>query len=393
MSQTTAIQPTIFPWFDYSRYTFSLGLQRGNRAWLSGHSASEYDPQSKHIVVRGGMGDQTRTAYAKIAAILDAAGLTLGNAHRIVEYVTATGIDHYSEAEAVRAEILGPHTPAVCTVVVNRLLRPQAFIEIEVTAGPAGAAIVVDGHGRVAAAPAYAADDIVYLSSLTAVAADGSVVAEGDLVGQTRYVFERAARILEVAGLDMSHVVKTLDYTTPATLRDYRGTGRVRKDFLGPVYPGAAGILLSRLQHPGALVSLDIIASRQAPIAVNPGWERYGKLTYSPAVKAGNVLFMSGQAALDPATETALFPGDVVAQAEYTYTNILEVLKAAGGEPRNLIKTIEYVTPEGLANYREVANVRERILSDPYPASTGAVCEALLRPEFLIEVDPLAILD
>jgi enamine deaminase RidA (YjgF/YER057c/UK114 family) len=392
MTALTAITPAQFPWFEYSKYTFSLGLEREGKAWLSGHSASEYDPDSKHIVVKGGMAEQTRTAYAKITAILEAAGLSLGHAHRVVEYVTATGIEQYAEAEQVRADLFGSHTPAVCTVVVNRLLRPKAFIEIEVTAGPAGEAIVVDGLGRIAAAPAFAAGDIVYLSSMTAVNQDGSVEAEGDLVGQTRVAFAKAQRALEAAGLNMSNVVKTVDYTTPATLGDYRGTGRVRKEFLGPVYPGAAGILLSRLQHPKALVSLDLIASRKPLEAVNPGWDRYGKLTYSPAVKAGNMLFLSGQAALDPATEKAMFDGDIVAQAEYTYTNIIEVLKAAGAGPENLVKTIEYVTAPGLERYREVAKVRERLLSEPYPASTGCVCEALLRPEFQIEVDPLAII-
>jgi enamine deaminase RidA (YjgF/YER057c/UK114 family) len=383
MSDLHAIRPSHFPWFDYSRYTFSLGLSRKGSVWLSGHSASEYDAADGHIVVKGGMSEQTRTAYAKIEAILDAAGATLGDVHRVVEYVTAKGIDHYAEAEQVRRETFGDHRPAVCTVVVNRLLRPQAFIEIEVTAGAPGEAI----------AGGYGADGIVYLSSLTAVRDDGDVVAEGDLVGQTREVFERAAHALSAAGLDLSHAVKTVDYTTPATLGEYKRTGRVRKEMLGPVYPGAAGILLQRLQHPKALVSLDVIASRHTPESVNPAWERYGKLTYSPAVKAGQMLFMSGQAALDPSTEQAMFPGDVVAQAEYTYANIIAVLKAAGAGPENLTKTIEYVTPAGLERYRDVAKVRERLLKEPYPASTGAICQALLRPEFEIEVDPLAILD
>jgi enamine deaminase RidA (YjgF/YER057c/UK114 family) len=312
------------------------------------------------------MAEQTRTAYAKIEVILGAAGLTLGDAKRVVEYVTAKGIDHYSEAEAVRREIFGDAQPAVCTVVVNSLLRPQAFIEIEVTA-------------------ARGANDIVYLPSITAPG--------DDLETQARGVFERARQLLESMGLSMANVVKTVDYTTPATLGDYKRTGRARKEFLGPVYPGAAGILLSRLQTRETLISLDVIASRAPLEAINPGWERYAKLTYSPAVKAGNVLFMSGQAALDPATEQAMFAGDVVAQAEYTYSNIIEVLKAAGAGPENLAKTIEYVTPKGLENYRDVAKVRERLLSEPYPASTGCICEALLRPEFEIEVDPLAILD
>ena len=145
--------------------------------------------------------------------------------------------------------------------------------------------------------------------------------------------------------------------------------------------------------HPEALIQYDFIATRDTPVAVNPGWDRYQKLTYSPAVKAGKLLFMSGQAALDPATERMLFDGDIVAQTEYTYQNIIKVLEAAGGGPQHLVKTIEYVTPAGLARYREVATVRARLLREPFPASTGLICEALLRPEMQIEIDPFAILD
>jgi enamine deaminase RidA (YjgF/YER057c/UK114 family) len=199
--------------------------------------------------------------------------------------------------------------------------------------------------------------------------------------------------MLAALGLGFDRVVKTVDYLTPAALAAYKATGRVRRDHLGPVYPGAAGILMPRLVHDEALIQYDFIATRDTPVAVNPGWTRYQKLTYSPAVRAGKLLFMSGQGALDPATERVVFEGDVVAQAEYTYRNVLEVIGAAGGGPQHLMKTIEYVTPAGLARYRDVAGVRARLLREPYPASTGLVCEALLRPEMLIEIDPFAILD
>jgi enamine deaminase RidA (YjgF/YER057c/UK114 family) len=102
---------------------------------------------------------------------------------------------------------------------------------------------------------------------------------------------------------------------------------------------------------------------------------------------------MSGQGSLDPATERVMFDGDVVAQAEYIYQNVLKVIEAAGGGPQHLAKTIEYVTPAALARYRGVAGVRSKLLHAPLPASTGLVCEALLRPEMQIEVDPFAILE
>src|ERR1700691_299775 len=130
----TAIKPKHFPWFDYTRYSFSLGLQTPTGVYLSGHTASEYDPAAKRIVVRGGMTEQVRTAWGKIGAILDAAGLSFENVVRVVEYLRPEGIERYAEAAAVRQEVFGKHQPVVNTVPVKSLLRPEAFIEIEVTA-------------------------------------------------------------------------------------------------------------------------------------------------------------------------------------------------------------------------------------------------------------------
>jgi enamine deaminase RidA (YjgF/YER057c/UK114 family) len=375
----TAIKPAHFPWFDYSRYSFSLGLKSGSAAYLSGHTGSEYDPASKRIVVRGGMTEQVRTAYAKIGAILEAAGLGYGDVVRVVEYLRPEGIERYGEAAAVRAEVFGKHRPVVNTVPVKSLLRPEAFIEIEVTAS--AVSLPREGAGT------------VFLPTVQPIDDRGNIVGAGDVVAQTRAIFERAGRMLADLGLGFDRVVKTLDYITPAALASYKGTGRVRKEHLGPVYPGAAGILMPRLMHREALIQYDFIATRDTPVAVNPGWTRYQKLTYSPAVRAGKLLFMSGQGALDPATERVLFEGDVVAQAEYTYANVLKVLAAAGGGAQHLVKTIEYVTPVALARYRDVAGVRSKLLREPFPASTGLVCEALLRQEMQIEIDPFAILE
>ena len=385
----TAIRPARFPWFDYSRYSFSLGLRTATGAYLSGHTASEYDPVAKRIVVRAGMTEQVQTAYAKIGAILEAAGFGYGDVVRIVEYVRPEGIERYAEAAAVRDEMFGAHQPAVNTVPVKSLLRPDALIEIEVTAGPVGPAASPGAGLPVARESA----GVVFLPSVLPVDDHGAIIGGRDLVAQTQAIFERAARMLAALGLEFDRVVKTVDYVTPTALAAYKATGRVRKDHLGPVYPGAAGILMPRLVHPEALIQYDFIATRDAPVAVNPGWTRYQKLTYSPAVRAGKLLFMSGQGALDPATERVVFDGDVVAQAEYTYQNVLMVIAAAGGGPQHLVKTIEYVTPAALVRYRDVAGVRQKLLREPYPASTGVVCEALLRPEMQIEIDPFAILD
>ena len=374
----TLLKPKHFPWFDYSRYSFSMGLQSATGTYLSGNTASEFDPALKRIVVKGGMTDQVRTAWAKIGAILESGGLSYADVTRVVEYVKPEGIERYAEAAAVRREVFR-HQPVVYTVPVKALLRPDAFIEIEVTATSK------PNESR--------SSGVVFLPTVQPVDDGGNIIGKGDVVAQTRAIFERAGKMLAALGVGFDRVVKTCDYITPAALATYKGTGRVRKESLGPVYPGAAGILMPRLVHPEALIQYDFIATRDTPVLVNPGWSRYQKLTYSPAVRAGKLLFMSGQGSLDPATERVVHDGDVVAQAEYTYGNILKVLEAAGAGPQNLAKTIEYVTPAGLPRYRDVARVREKLLREPWPASTGLICEALLRPEMQIEIDPFAVLD
>ncbi len=106
----TVLKPARFPWFDYSRYSFSMGLKGATGTYLSGNTASEFDAATKKMVVRGGMTDQARTAWAKIGAILESGGLSYADVVRVVEYVKPEGIARYAEADAVREARLGQHS-------------------------------------------------------------------------------------------------------------------------------------------------------------------------------------------------------------------------------------------------------------------------------------------
>ncbi|WGS19226.1 MULTISPECIES: RidA family protein [unclassified Bradyrhizobium] len=373
----TPINPGHFPWYDHKRYSFSLGLKTSAGTYLSGHTASEYEAATMRMVVRGGMTEQARTVYAKVAAILEGGGLGYGDVSRIVEYVRPEGIERYAEAAAVRAELFGGYQPVVNTVPVKSLLRSDAFIEIEVSA---------------AAAPGVGPSS-VFLPSVQPVDDQGNILGAGDLVVQTKVVYDRAARMLSALGIGLDRVVKTATYITPRALPDYENALRVRHERLGPVFPAAVDIVMPRLLHPQAVVQCDFIATHETPVAVNPGWKRYDGLACSPAVRAGKLLYMSGQGALDPTTGRVLHKGDVVAQAEYVYNNVLQLVRLAGGEPRHLVKTIEYVTPASLEHYREVSGLRSKMLQEPRPASTGLISEALLQPGMRIDVDALAVLD
>ncbi|MBW9205823.1 hypothetical protein KV097_07675 [Mumia sp. zg.B17] len=395
----SAIRPPSFPWFPYEGFTFCLGLAEGETAWTSGHTAASHDPAIGKMTVGGSMEQQARTAYEKVLTILAGAGLGPGDVTRITENVTLAGLPDYEAAAAVRRELFGEHQPTLRTVVVDRLVRRAALLEVELHAVAGGgkelrAASEARDAGTWAASPVREGHDgAVYLPTMIPVDASGEVVAPGDFVGQYRYCLEQADVLLREAGLSLDDAVTTYDYSTPETRSVYRKTHRVRKELLGGagVYPGAGGILMSRLHHPDQLVAIDVTASRHPLELVNPGWSRYDTLTYAPGVRAGRTLYMSGFAALDMETQEALHPDDIGAQAEATYGAILHLLKHESLDATHLLETTEYCVESALPDYRAVAAVRERLLSPPWPASTGAICAGLLRPEFLLEVFPTAL--
>jgi enamine deaminase RidA (YjgF/YER057c/UK114 family) len=240
---------------------------------------------------------QARTVYDKIGATLEAAGRSFADVGRVVEYVTREGFERYAKAEAVRNEVFGIRAPAVNTVPVARLLRSDAFIEIEVTAGD----FVASSPGLPVARESAG---VIYLPTFLPTDDRGEIVSPGDVVSQTEQIFKNAEKLLARLGTDLSHVVMTVDYLATAARKNYRASGHVRMSYLGPIYPGAAGIVQPRLLHPDALVQYDIIATRDQPTLIDPGWDRYRSLSYSAGVRAGKLVFMSGQVAMDPVSMT-----------------------------------------------------------------------------------------
>ncbi|MDZ4246610.1 MAG: RidA family protein [Dehalococcoidia bacterium] len=122
-------------------------------------------------------------------------------------------------------------------------------------------------------------------------------------------------------------------------------------------------------------------------------WDHYKKVTYSPAVKKGNLLFISGQTGINYKTGKVVGLGDVVAQARQAYENIREILEKSGASFADVVKITDYIIPEALGNYKATAEVRREHLGNDFPASTGVVVNRLVRSEFMIEIDVVAVVD
>ena len=121
------------------------------------------------------------------------------------------------------------------------------------------------------------------------------------------------------------------------------------------------------------------IHTELAPAAIGP---------YSQAVRSGNLVFLSGQTPLDPATGL-LAEGDISVQARRAFDNIKAVCEAAGGSMDDIVRVGLYLTD--LSQFAAVNAVMAEYFQTPYPARSTIEVSALPRDaEF--EMDAVLVL-
>ena len=110
--------------------------------------------------------------------------------------------------------------------------------------------------------------------------------------------------------------------------------------------------------------------------------------TYSQAIQTGNLVFLSGQIPLDPAT-MEIVGGDFEARARRVFDNLGAVATAAGGSLDDIVKLTIYLTD--LSDFATVNSVMEDYFQQPYPAR-AAVGVASLPKGADVEADAILAL-
>jgi 2-iminobutanoate/2-iminopropanoate deaminase len=123
-----------------------------------------------------------------------------------------------------------------------------------------------------------------------------------------------------------------------------------------------------------------VVHSDDAPKAIGP---------YSQAVKAGNLMFCSGQIPLDPKTGEMVGVGDVRAQAKRVMQNLEAVLKAGGASFASVVKTTIYL--QDLADFGAVNEIYGDYFKDAPPARATVQVAGLPRGA-LVEIDAIAVI-
>ena len=121
------------------------------------------------------------------------------------------------------------------------------------------------------------------------------------------------------------------------------------------------------------------VSTPTAPAAIGP---------YSQAIQAGNLLFLSGQIPIDPATGH-LVEGGIEAQTRQVFQNIGEILKAAGASFDAVVSATVYVTD--MNDFAKVNEIYATYFSPPAPAR-ATVQVARLPKDCRVEIQVIASL-
>ena len=122
----------------------------------------------------------------------------------------------------------------------------------------------------------------------------------------------------------------------------------------------------------------DVVSTPNAPKAIGP---------YSQAIKANGFVFISGQVAIDPATNT-LIEGGIEAQTERVLQNLTAILQAAGSSWEKVVKTTVFL--KNMAEFGQMNEVYGKVCKNAPPARS-TVEAARLPKDVAVEIDVIAL--
>jgi 2-iminobutanoate/2-iminopropanoate deaminase len=318
---------------------YSLGITANGVIYVAGQLPTD----DKGNVVQGDITVQAKQVFDNLRAVLKQAGSSLDNA------VSATvmlqnGADFPALDQVYRQQFTGE--PPARTTVIGSMVRPGALVEIQVTAVPNGVprkAILPPGWTKPTSPYSYAiqAGDTVYLSGLVSRSGKDNSQVQGDIATQVKTIMDNAGQILEAAGMSYGDLV-----TGRVALRDMKLFAPMNDAYRVYWQKDRPARVSCQVSPPGTfdveITFMAIKGSSPREVIIPPrpdGTPGQAGSNYSPAIRVGNRLFISGGIG---ATDTNA--GDMKAQTTETLTRFGPALKAAGFDYKDVVAADVYVT-------------------------------------------------
>ena len=318
---------------------YSLGIEAGGAIYVAGQLPTD----EKGNLVQGDIAVQAKQVFDNLRAVLQQAGSSLDNA------VSATvmlqnAADVPALDQIYRQQFKGE--PPARTSIIGSMVRAGALLEIQVTAVPNGAerkVILPPGWMKPTSPYNYAiqSGDTLYMSGLVSRNGKDNAQVQGDIATQTKTIMGNASEILKAAGMSYGDLatgrVALRDMTQFAPMNDvyrtYWEKDRPARVSCQAAPPGTFDVEITFMAIKGLSPREVIIPSRAdgTPGTAGPN--------FSPAIKVGNRLFISGGTG---ATEANA--GDMKAQTIETLARFGPALKAAGFSYKDIVSSDVYVT-------------------------------------------------
>jgi 2-iminobutanoate/2-iminopropanoate deaminase len=132
------------------------------------------------------------------------------------------------------------------------------------------------------------------------------------------------------------------------------------------------------LSSTSEILMREVIATNDGPKAIGP---------YSQAIRANGFVFVSGQVAIDPATQQVI-DGDVAVQTERVLKNLAGILQAAGSRLANVVRTTVFL--KNMGDFAAMNEVYGKYFTSAQPARS-TVEVARLPKDVLVEIDVSAL--
>ncbi|MCY4430583.1 MAG: Rid family hydrolase [Rhodospirillales bacterium] len=386
-----------------------MTVRAGNRIFLRGQTGFDLE---QAMCDPADPAAQANQAMTNARVLLEEAGSSLDHVTMVTTYLTdpAWRLPVY---RTVAEHLRGNHTVGT-GLIVKGLALPEMKVEIDLEAvipraGPHRKHRLFNsrhwfGQTDINRDSCWLVDtgDEIFLRGQTGAEFDGRTMrgtgfTVADAAAQADQAMQNARTLLEEAGSGFDDVMKTRIYIGDRAYREvvYQAIGR----HLGDTCPCSTGLIMRGFARPEILFEIDmaIIRTRGTPHQrlhrfhtdeVYKDGQKLG-MRFCKSVRAGNVVHLRGQTGVTLDGEFP-FPGDPAAQADQAMKNIAVLLEEAGASVNDICKVHTFILHR--AHREAVYRAIGRHLKGVHPCGTGIIVDGFARPEILVEVDVVAVI-
>ena len=358
---------------------FSPGILSEDFLFLSGAIGN----QPGTVKVSGDASAQTRQTLENLGAVLEAAGMDFSRA--VEANVFLSDSRHFQAMGKVYAEYLGEALPVRATVEAD-IAIPGALTEISMVAARPGVEIQrISPAGWPKTASAFSwgilAGDTLFTAGMVSTDPASGKRVTGDVTAQTQQVMKNIGAVLKAAGMDFDDVVSCGVYLADG--RDYTAMNEAYGKYFSDAPPARATV---RARLMGTDFSIEIqcraVRGGDRKVIAAKGYKPSGR-PLSPAIQAGDRLFLSGMVGRGPDG----YPAGIEAQTRVTLDNLSSTLAAAGLTFRDIEMASVFLTD--IRHYAAMNAVYAEVVGSPPPAR-ATVGSVLMSPDALVEIQMTA---